>query len=413
MIALLRSSVARFCWPILAAAVVAAFTGVKPVGVWEWSSATQGITSSLAILAPIVVGLAVLDATRWYSADERRRLRQAAIDPMLPVVSHAAAGAAWCLLGYAVGGIVVAALFVAHDGQGSPVWSWLAASASALLLAWSAGHLVGVLARGRWIVAPLAALGTYFGFIPATQLPQGGWRWLSHLYVLTGDQTDVFSGYRESTLLGEMLWYSGAAVVALGVAALVLGQRRRRAVALTVVAAVVAGLGVGGIAQGRGVILEGESGVDLTCASGRVEVCVAAPYAAGLGPLVEAFDALEGRVAGTALDVATVHQGYGGGASTDGEIYLHDLAPGYAERAVRMYVSTRLGALPCRGDSGAVLPLIAQWLAGGDVQRYEHASPGLVAGSARFAGLSEGERIAWFSRHADALLACTVTLADL
>lgn len=394
-----------------------AVLGLHKPGLWEWATTTQSLTASIAILGPAAVGAVALEAGLRMRHSHRLELRQSVIGVLRPVLSHYLASLIWPLLGFAAGIVVTGAIMVLQNGYGTPVWLWLLATAAGLIFASTCGFAVGIFATFRWFVPPIAALVAYFLFIPFSQFLPNEARWVSHLYFITGDATELFSGYRWSTLAGEAIWYVAISAVVFLVCVARIGTRVSRlfVVALPATAAV-AVVGILLVASGKGVITEGYVRPVYACADGRPQVCVAEPYKAAIPALERQFEQFNRKTVGTYLEATKLQQSYAGSAQDlDGSraIYLQDVGVSAAPIALQMYVQYTL-APNCQGTAEFqnLAEIVYSWLvAQPDPYAALEGKGPVGAASARFERMTESGKVAWLKAHAQDIRTCSLTSA--
>jgi hypothetical protein len=407
----LRRSWLVWSVPLIAALTIALTIGLRLAGVLDWSDASKGLAHATVVVIPVLAAIAALESGRRYNRSTKLRLEQSNQPFVRSALAHFAAVLIWTVGGY-VAGIVVYGIFVtAAGGYGSPNWLWLLASAAGIVLGVTLGYVAGALLGFRWFIPPIAAIGFYLLFIPFNYGVTGPSYWVTHLWPITDDDNDLFSGYVNLTFWGEIAWYLGAAAIIFLLLALIRSRGRVIRLALVFVAAIaVAATGAGFIQSGHADITAGYVRPAYICAGEAPKVCVAVPFKSALPALTKDFSALNAKLAGTKW----AHTEYEQTAAeafdhTDkgaASIYMQDLSPQAKPLAVEYflqdYVLSPGGATCSEGSYIDAMIGPENWL-------------GIPSGvdETGFTALSASAKNAWLVHNASKISDCSLRSSDL
>ncbi|XVQ88004.1 hypothetical protein ACQP2K_11440 [Microbispora siamensis] len=330
-------------------ALVAAWSVLIP-GFMDWDDIVAAVIGSLRLTGPLGAAFAAWVAFRRRRAEKGRVLTpwRAARAPLsIIAVVTGSFGATVLLLG----------LRAALTGQGGPLLpGGLAMSVAGLglyvVIGWILGWLVPV------VVVPLIAGAGTFGLF--TWLATGP-HWADRLAPATGEPYDLLSGVSETAYADQTLWLLGlSAALLLGWVALV--TRRTLALAAAVIAVLAAGTGAARLVTVPRTMPVSER---LVCQEWPISVCVHPALRGGLAELAIVFTRLATKLVGTPAAFKRVEQRAYGEEDSVGPgvvvVYIDDLGPGYAQRAVTEFLD-RL-ARPCPGTVAAgYRAIVVAWL---------------------------------------------------
>lgn len=380
-----------------------------------WADLVTGLSTAGLFSGVVAAGFAAFEAGRWApvaSQHGRATARSAALTRLL----HAGVAAIPVLAGYLLALAVLTLCAIVTGTYGSPSVSWLVAIAATLVGATGFGWLVGMVGRGRWWVAPIAAVGFYAGYVIVSILPLP--RGLQVLYpaVLAGDY--VFVQPVLPTMLGITLFSLATAVIAVLVAGVSRRRSGRIAVLIGAVAGVVALAGVGASLSTGGQYTDTYNPDDFTCQHGGITVCLNPGYAAALPALHRQFAKVNRIAAGTPLAATRLEQNIEGDpppANGSRAIHLEQLAgPSDLTFAVYRYLTEYGISTSCR-DTGAYTTgpraIVDLWLSGSTETRPQNARETRQYQALRAFSTQEGNT--WLRRHYRQYAACTLTSRDL
>lgn len=400
---------------LIACAIYVAVVMIRP-GVLLWSDISAGLNQSSGLVNPLLAGLMAWEGGRRAGGGFRWRLGGARRDPLLPRVAHVAGLLFWPALAALIVVVGLTIYMSAAGGYGHPVWGWLFATTAGGVASAVIGYFTGALTGPKWFIAPVVALGIYFGWIIVSQpqfLPHG----VSQLYPTAVNGTNPFVKYIGATFVGQVIWYLAASLVlVLVLSSLVRGLTLRQClVSMVGVAALATGVTL--IQTTNGQITTGYNARGYQCQDQPVEICVHRAFSDGLSQLEMEFQDFNHRVRGTELVASRLEHNVAGKGDNPSEgarsLYVENLGSNFATYAVDYYVEKYGGIRKCRSqESYNSHSVIDSWLK--SERSWQLQSPTEAGDAARrFTGLTEAQRHSWFVQNEDAVLTCRLTATDL
>jgi hypothetical protein len=389
-----------------------------PAGLYLWSDATSSLDSASGVINPLVTGWFVWEVGRRERAGFGTRLGLSGQRTFVARLAHLTGMMVWILASGLLSTGILAIYLGAHSAWGRPIWAWVFATASGTVLSAALGAAIGRLARGKWWAAPLAAMGLYFVFIALSAvLHRVVPYWITMLYPIAYSGTDAFVAYIEATFVGQIMWYLGVSAVLVLILDRTAGHRTTVArLSAVLVCVIVASAGAGIVAANGGAISRGFNARIYKCASVQISICVHPGYAAGLPKLERAFQHLNQRTNGTSLHAAKLEQnvmGVGDVVSPRArDVYLENLAPGFARDSMTDYVLQYGGAYSCRtSDSQTAHRIVDDWLTDnrGDLDTFGGSD---LRVAIRFRDLTDAQKNSWLRTHEKAYFSCHLDESD-
>jgi hypothetical protein len=323
--------------PVAAAMTVWIIHGGLPVGVWLWPKTSVEIRFSLVLLGPLIGGLAAWVAVRNRRGGIDELLATTPCSPPFRDLAPWMATIGWASAAYIAAAAYALGLTWRHASWGSP-FMYLSPVLFGLLglVAHSAlGYVVGYYLPSRFVV-PLVAVGLYLpqGVISGLNTP------VQNLSPISDLESSVFYGVQPALGIGDALWLSGLAGIALG--AVTLRHRRTlRSWSVTALAGLMA-------VSGAVMLLGTERGsppasaaipYQPVCAGSRVVACVHPAYRGMLPETARLADQLSRPLAGLPGTPSRLAQRAHRGELAPPDVVLVDLwdeARGYDDVALQI-----------------------------------------------------------------------------
>lgn len=401
---------------LIAVGAFAARSNMRTVAVWTY--ATAAVASAGLLMAPVAAGVAA-----WAGGRARRRhLRHvvllAAREPLAGPAVECCAVAVCVAVGYLAVASTILTWAALTASWGGPSWLWLAGVGCGLLAATALGYAAGFLVAKR-LTPFFTAVLTYL--LIAWNLAEDG-RWWHFLFPATAELWLPFDGLHRVTLLGQIAWLSGLAVLPLALLALAVRSRLAVVASLTAAAVVAMGLGAGLLASGGGRFTDFNRDLVWRCEGTAPEVCIHPAFAASLGAMRSRADTVAGRLRHTPFAIRRVEQrprGVGGQPTRGAIAYALDApATGDYDSAALDIATGALGvdASCLRPDSPppaglAMAQLLVAWAAD-DGLAFTPADSQQRQALAWFKARSLAGQQAWVTAHAAAIRSCSLTPGD-
>lgn len=378
---------------LLALGLVIAWSVLIP-GFMDWDDMVTAVIGSLRLTGPVAAVF-----TAWVALRRRRANRGRVLTPWR--AAKAPLGIlAVVICSFAVTVLLLGLRAALTDRSGHLPIGGLALCVGGLalyvMIGWTAGWVL------PFAVTPvLAGVGTYGLF---TWVAVGS-TWGDRLTPATRRPYDLFTGAGQVAFTNQTLWLLGlSTALLLGWVALV--TRRTLALVAAAIAMLAAGAGAARLVAEPRTVAATE-GLASACQSWPFPVCVHPSMRDGLTELAGAFTTLARRLADTPAAFDRVEQ-----RNRDDDtpvpsgvaaVYLDDLGPGFARRAVAEFLDHL--AAPCPGTiSNGYRSIIVAWL------RSEPLLPGPLPehkyAATWFSGLTEDQRHNWLRMFYSDFVSC-------
>ncbi|GLW05080.1 hypothetical protein Misp01_02100 [Microtetraspora sp. NBRC 13810] len=378
----LKQSTALTVALLLVLGLAAAWSVLIP-GVDAWENIVVAVIGSLRLTGPVAAAFACWVAVRKRRVRARRALTTwRALKPPLAIMTVVAGSfAATALL------LAVRSVLSEHAGRIPP--SGLAMGMAGLALYVSIGWVVGWMLPRAWTPL-LAALGCYALFAWLAMGPT----WADRLAPATREPYDVFRGLSASEFMDQTLWLVGASTaVLLGWAAAV--TRRVLVLAAASLAVLAAATGVARLVD-QPQQVSAVQHVVYSCQEWPITVCVHPGMRSGLPVLGEAFTTIASRLAGTPAEFSRVEQRPYREGPTPGSgtvpVHMHDLAAGFADKAVADFLNSLAAKCPDHTAAG-YRAIVMSWLRGEPLP--PSRLPGHRYATTWFSSQTEAQRREW------------------
>ena len=377
-----------------------------------WSYATGAVTSAPVLMAPLALGVAAWAGGRSQRRAARHAWLLAGRDPAQAPLVEAGVLAACATVAYALVAMVTLVPTAATATWGGPFWWWLASAGVGFTTAICVAYCVGVLLPGRFTPF-IAALVTYL----ATTWNLGQYGTWYAMFPFTVELIPPFSAPHAPTMRGQMLWFTGLALLALTLVAV-----KVRSSARVVIPAAGASLA---LAVSGAAIVIGENGryVDVnrhivwSCSGSSPQVCIHPAFANSFSPISQRAQAITQRLAATPFAISRVEQrprGVGGLPTPGAIAYALD-APTveHYERASLDIAIAALGVDSCaRGPrrnntAHAMAQLVVAWAVGDD-NLFTPRTPDQQQAKMHFLSLPLKSQQQWLTAHAGAVRTCSL-----
>lgn len=383
----------------------------RQLGLNLWSDLTSGLSNSSLLAGTVAAGFSAFESGRWQDA-HRSRSNAAARGPLAQRLVLWGAAVLPIQVGYFTSLIVLWLYSFITSAYGRPDGWWLAAIAAALLLSSTFGWVLGAAGRGRWFVAPSAALLFYGLFVLLNSLPTSGG--VRSLYPVVMLYDSVFVRHLNGAFALLILWFFVATLL-LGLVGVTAPDYRLRLAGVQVGLLVIALMAAALVSNGRGQFTTGYNARDFSCSTARgVTLCLNRGYASAMPTLRQVVAAFNGRAAGTPMRVSKLEQnveGIGDSPSRGSRsIYLEQISPDDIRFAVYRYVLRYGGTQACvpASENAQVEDLVNQWLA--NYFPDDGAAPKEIENLQK---LEDTQGTEWFRSNYVAYASCSLKSSDL
>lgn len=315
-------------------------------------------------------------------------------------------------------------MYAAASGTyGAPSFPWLAAIASATILACAAGYSAGLVIGARWYTAPIAAVGYFAAYVLLQVAPTT--HGVRSLFPAIPNRDTEFAAYIVTTMWGQTVFFLCMSALLVLVVARPGGVIRERSSYVTAAPVViVALLAAGSVLGTNGQYLTGHNPRDFACGGSDPRICLNRGYAAAAEGLQERFQALNSKVAGTGLQARVLEQnveGIGDAPSAGARsVYIEGIDSAGLDQSVSRYVG-KYGALGMCDlerapyETVTAVLIVDTWLSGFDEYGLNDLDPAAVGASQwqRVKTLSPPAGNEWLQDHWDVYSTCDLTLTDL
>ncbi|MET8358892.1 hypothetical protein [Micromonospora sp. NPDC005171] len=378
-----------------------------------WAYATGAVTSAPVLMAPLAVGVAAWAGSRSQRPGVRHAWLLAGRDPAQAPLAEAGVLVACATLAYALVAAVTLVPTATTATWGGPFWWWLASAGAGLAAVVAVAYAVGVLLPGRFtpfIVAVVHYLATNWN------LRQHGT--LYAMFPHTLELIPPFSAPHTPTMLGQLIWFIGLALLTLSLVSVKVRSSVRVAIPAIAASLTLAVSGAGILIGENGRYVDVNRHIIWSCSGNSPQVCIHPAFATSLAPITQRAQAISQRLASTPFAISRVEQrprGVGGTPTPGAIAYAVD-AP-TQEHYDRASIEIAIGALgieSCRPGAQrdrtghAMAQLLVAW-AVDDEKLFIPDEPRYQQAKVRFLSLSLPAQQQWLTTHVDAVHACSVT----
>lgn len=414
----LRRGPGRWLAVPLALLGVVAAENALPSGTAIWSLAVSALSNSVQLMGPVAAAAAAFAGARSRRRGTETLELLADRSPSAAGVSELVAVAAWVLVAYVATVAVVFTQTALSATWSGPDLARTTVTGVGLLLQVALGYVVGRLVPRR--LTPLAVAIFFYVLTIYGSTARSGYRW-SLLLPVNLNIYDFFTRVNQAVTVGQLLWYSGAAVVVVTGWAL----RRRESTHLMLgslaAGAVAAVCGAAVILAQDGRALQPGFVVNWQCEGQAPQLCLHPAVRAARPALAAQIDPIAARLAGTPFALSRVEQRPRGPGSipSPGAVAfgLDDTRPESVRLAGQDVAVNAFGFQDnCFTDNGPkdgyfLAQLLASW-ALGDVSSFIPGTPAETAAQKWLASRSDGERRAWLTKKASVIRSCDLTASD-
>lgn len=415
----LRHSSTGIAGAVIAGLSILIALTTRRAGLNLWPDMVTGLSQAGIFTGTLAAGFAAFEAGRW-ATPASARMAGAVRTPVAPCLLHAGATLGPLVIGWVVGVIVLLVVGLTTGTYGSPFVPWLLALGAALLAASTFGYIVGSLLRQRWYVPPLAAV-LFFGLYVTAQLIPVRYG-IKSLFPVVTNTDSAFVRHLPQAMWGQTALFVGGAVA---VVCMLGGDWRRMprgVIALVIVCLGLASIGAAAVIAINGQYVTGYNSRDFVCDGSHPRICLDRGYAAMMPRLLDRFERLDKRTAGTSLAATTLEQSVQGVGDEPApgarSLYIEENTDFGVTLAVYRYIEKYGGLSACAdrdADSLFAVGIVNAGLSSYDEIGFEtfgDGAPG-VDEYRRFLALDAREVNTWLTSHEDAYLTCTLTLSDL
>lgn len=403
--------------PLALLGVVAAENAL-PSGTAIWSLTVSALSNSVQLMGPVAAAAAAFAGARSRRRGTETMELLADRSPSAAAVSELIALAAWVLVAYVATVAVVFTQTALSATWSGPDLARTTVTGVGLLLQVALGYVVGRLVPRR--LTPLAVAIFFYVLTIYGSTARSGYRW-SLLLPVNLNIYDFFTRVNQTVTVGQLLWYSGAAVVVVTGWALRRRESTRVMLGPLAAGAVAAVCGAAVILAQDGRALQPGFVVNWQCEGQAPQLCLHPAVSAARPALTAQIDPMAARLAGTPFALSRVEQRPRGPGSipSPGAVAfgLDDTRPESVRLAEQDVAVNAFGFQDnCFTDNGPkdgyfLAQLLASW-ALGDVSSFIAGTPAETAAQAWLASRSDGERRAWLTKKASVIRSCDLTASD-
>lgn len=414
----LRRGPGRWLAVPLALLGVVAAENALPSGAAIWSLAVSALSNSVQLMGPVAAAAAAFAGARSRRRGTEAMELLADRSPSAAAVSELVAVAVWVLVAYVATVAVVFTQTALSATWSGPDLARTTVTGVGLLLQVTLGYVAGRLIPRR--LTPLAVAIFLYVLTIYGSTARSGYRW-SLLLPVNLNIYDFFTRVNRAVTIGQLLWYSGAAVVVVTGWALRRREPTRVMLGSLAAGAVAAVFGAAVILAQDGRALQPGFVVTWQCEGRAPQICLHPAVRAARLALTAQINPIAARLAGTPFALSRLEQRPRGPGSipSPGAVAfgLDDTRPESVRLAEQDVAVNAFGFRDnCFTDNGPkdgyfLAQLLASW-ALGDVSSFIAGTPAETAAQSWLATSSDSERRAWLTKKASVIRSCDLTASD-
>lgn len=412
----------RSLYPLAGIAVIVLYVWLaflrQDSGLNLWPDFVSGLSTASVYGGSLAAGVSALFAGSWTVTNEIR-LHTATRSSVWARFGHFLIVTGYMVAGYLLALAAVASYAAATGTYGRPEPAWLAAIGCALVASSAIGYVFGTLFPARWFTAPLIAVGMYvvMVLIRILEVPYA----VESMFPAITNMDNVFVASVPLTMVGQIALWLGLAIALVLLVSMSMGRGRpRSAMVVTSGALVLAVSGTIAVFVTNGLYTTGQNPRDYVCAGDAPVLCMNRGYVAAADDLHFAFARLNMIAADTDLAASRLEQSLEGVDDPEmvnaRPIYLEEFNDDQdVALSVQRYVET-YGQNMCDNPDYRYLQanlFINAWLSGYEPEFFRSDNSLEVHHLDNLNSMSSEAGREWFNEHADAYLACTLTVDEL